>query len=61
MADGMLIDTFETENGFLGIVLEANEDFEIEVEYNGTNLMKISSLISLIGIIAFSVYVWKKR
>lgn len=60
-ADGMLLDTFETENGFLGITLEADEDIELEVKYTGTKIMKISMLISIISCIAFSIYVWKKR
>ena len=60
-ADGVVIENFETENGFLGIILDENEAIELEVKYSGTIIMKISLFVSLIGLIAFSVYVWKKH
>ncbi len=59
--DGAIIDNFETENGFLGVVLDANEDVELTIKYTGTTLMKISIIVSLIGIVCFSVYIWKKH
>ena len=60
-ADGILIENFETENGFLGIVLEENENVHLEVSYSGTKIMKITTLISTLGTILFSIYVWKKH
>ena len=60
-ADGVKIDDFETENGFLGIGLQENENIELEVNYSGTKIMKLSLVISLIGMISFLAYVWKKH
>ena len=56
-ADGMNINTFETENGFLGIKLSSNENVQIEVNYKGTNLMKISLYISIISLLFFTIFV----
>jgi len=55
-ADGMVIDNFETDNGFLGISIGKNDDAEIDVIYKGTNLMKISAIISLISLMIFAMY-----
>lgn len=60
-ADGIIIEMFETEKGFLGINLEPDEEIQLEVEYAGSNIMKFSMIISVVGIILFSVYVWKKH
>ena len=59
--DGMIIDTFETENGFLGIAMGQEDSAKLEVEYEGTIAMKISMLVSVISFIGFAVYVFKKR
>lgn len=59
--DGMIIDTFETEKGFLGIKLEQNEHIELEVDYVGTKVMKISIFISFIAFVSFCIYIWKKH
>lgn len=59
--DGMLIDTFETENGFLGCNIMNQEQGELEIEYTGTNLMKITKILSIFALIAYIVYVWKKH
>lgn len=55
------IKTFETENGFIGINIQ-NSGF-LEVEYIGTNISKISKIISLIGVSFFIVYIiiFKKK
>ena len=55
------IESFETENGFLGTTLPKNEIVEIEVSYEGTKIMKISMLISVISFTAFVIYIWKKH
>lgn len=60
-ADGIIIESFETENGFLGTSLPRNEIVEIEVTYEGTNIMKKSMLISFVSFIIFAIYVWKKH
>ena len=58
--DGIIQDTFETENGFLGCTLDENENGIIEIEYTGTSIMKISKIISSISLYIYIIYVWKK-
>lgn len=59
--DGMLEKTFETENGFLGIVLGAEDNVNLEVNYVGTKAMVYSSIVSIISGIIFVIYIWKKH
>lgn len=59
--DGMIVETFETENGFIGFVMGKNDKVELSVEYKGTNAMHISMFISIISLVIFSIYVWKKH
>ena len=59
--DGMIAETFETENGFLGIVMGKEDNAEISVDYKGTKSMYISMGISIISLIIFIIYVWKKH
>lgn len=59
--DGMVTDYFETQNGFVGIVMGAEDSVKLEVNYTGTKAMKYSLLISIISGICFLIYVWKKR
>lgn len=58
--DGMICQSFETENGFLGIVLGNDDSAELEVNYKGTLTMKISIIISVISSIILVIYIWKK-
>ena len=58
--DGMIIDTFETENGFLGIAMGKDDSAKLEVEYEGTMPMKISMLISITSFIGLAAYILKK-
>ena len=51
------INSFESANGFLAISMNKNNKGIIEVNYEETILMKISKVISVIGIIAFIVYI----
>lgn len=60
-ADGIEINSFETENGFLGFKMEEQTKATIEITYEGTKIMKITSIISLISLIAFGIYIWKKH
>ena len=61
-ADGVIINNlFETENGMLGCIIEQDEKVKIEVEYIGTTCVKASLLVSLISMIGFGVYIYKKR
>ena len=59
--DGMIAQTFETENGFLGIVMGKEDTAELSVSYKGTKLMQITAIISSISFIAFAFYIWKKH
>lgn len=59
--DGIIQNTYETENGFLGCTLEKNESGNLEVEYTGTKIMFFSKIISSISFIVFLIYVWKKH
>lgn len=61
LADGMIIENFETDNGFLGIKLDKNDTVQLEVKYTGTKVMMGSMFISIVGIITFGIYVWKKH
>ena len=49
------IETYETEKGFVGIKLKDIDNKNVKVEYTGTTLMKISNVITFIGIITFIV------
>lgn len=59
--DGMIEKPFETENGFLGIVLGAEDSVCLEVNYTGTKLMAYSCFISIISGMVFTIYIWKKH
>ena len=59
--DGRIQDYFETENGFIGIVMVANDNATLEVEYVGTQLMGVSLFISCITLIGMFGYGIKNR
>lgn len=59
MADGIAIKVFETENGFVGCKIPAKENVTLEINYIGTNNMKISALISALGVLLLVIYMWK--
>ena len=59
--DGMVAETFETENGFLGIVMGKEDNVEISVTYKGTKAMHISQVVSILSLIIFAIYIWKKH
>lgn len=59
--DGIVMETFETENGFLGVNIEPKEAGKLEVKYTGTKLMNCSKIISLIAFAGFLVYIWRKH
>lgn len=58
--DGIITEYFETENGFIGIAMVAEDKEEVSVQYKGTKLMHISTIISVISTIAFAVFLIKK-
>ncbi len=57
----MLMDTFETENGFLGCDIMNQEEGKLEIEYTGTKIMKMTQILSIFALIAYIIYVWKKH
>lgn len=59
--DGMVTKTFETENGFLGIVMGKDDSAKLEVDYTGTVAMKISMFISITSFIGLAIYILKRR
>lgn len=59
--DGMIVETFETENGFLGFAMGKEDNAELEVSYTGTFVMKISMLISFVSIITLCIYCYRKK
>lgn len=59
--DGMLVKTYETENGFLGIVMGPEDSAEISVSYKGTPIMKYSMIVSFLAFVALGIYIWKKH
>lgn len=59
--DGMLTKYFETENGFIGIVMVKDDNAELSISYKGTKIMKLSMMFSLLSLIVFIVYIWKKH
>ena len=58
--DGIVIDTFETDNGFLGCKIAPKDNGNLEIKYTGTNLMSFSKIISIVSLIIFTIYLWKK-
>lgn len=59
--DGIVVDSFETENGFLGFAMGKEDNVSLEVSYKGTSLMHISLIVSIVSTIIFGIYVWKKH
>ena len=54
------LEIFKTENGFLGVKINDLKEGNIKIRYRGTNLFKISQIISLISIILFVIYIIKE-
>lgn len=59
--DGMIMDTFETENGFLGCEIGKNENGTLEITYTGTKIMNGTKIVSIIAFLGYIIYVWKKH
>lgn len=57
--DGIALDTFENENGFIGCKIPAKENLTLEAYYTGTNNMRTANLISVLATILFVIYMWK--
>lgn len=53
----MILDGFETENGFLGVKIY-KDDGHLSVNYKGTKYTKISIAISLLSLIVFIIYIY---
>ena len=58
----MNLKTFETENGFVGVSLPEMERGALTVEYEGTTIMKLSAIISVMGICVLGyMYIKNKK
>ena len=55
-SDGMNLEKHETENGFLGFCMEANDSGKIEVSYEGTKIEKFANFISIISTLVIIGY-----
>lgn len=58
--DGIITEYFETENGFVGIVIGPEEKVEVSAKYKGTKIMKYTALVSFVSTIAFIIFLKKK-
>ena len=58
-ADGEILKTYETENGFLGCDLPSGDDLTLEVAYRGTDNSKVATIISVLGTLLLIIYIWK--
>jgi hypothetical protein len=54
-ADGVPLEAYETENGFLGFTLNENDSVKIEVEYTGTDMQRMGTAISIISGLIFAI------
>lgn len=50
------LETYESENGFIEVHLNQIEEGEIRVAYEGTSIMKISSIISILSFTSMIIY-----
>lgn len=55
-SDGMNLEKHETENGFLGFFMDANDSGKIEVAYEGTKIEKFANFISIISTLVIIGY-----
>lgn len=56
------LDTYETENGFVGVTIPVLENANLQVHYEGTFVMKVSLGLSVLGVIAlFAMNVIERR
>lgn len=60
-SENIKINTFETENGFVGLEIPDQFKGTINVQFSGTKYTKIAYLISLISILLFIIYIWKSK
>lgn len=58
-ADGEILKTYETENGFLGCDLPSGDTLTLEVAYRGTDNSKVATIISVLGTLLLIIYIWK--
>lgn len=55
------LETFETDNGFVGVRLPILEEGKVEVKYTGTLVMNIANFISLVGVCLLIGIILKNR
>lgn len=59
--DGGNIEAFESENGFVAIGLGKLTKADLEVEYTGTAIMKVTKVFSIISLILFISYIFVQK
>lgn len=55
------LETFETDNGFVGVRLPILEEGKVEVKYTGTLVMNVANFISLVGVCLLIGIILKNR
>jgi hypothetical protein len=55
--DGVALNYYENENGFITISLNEIAKSDIKVEYTGTQLMQYSNIFSLVSVVLFVAYI----
>ncbi len=53
--DGIVVNNFPTENGFVGFIMGAKDKAFVEVKYTGTRIMKTSTIVSIISVLVFMI------
>lgn len=59
--NGIKLNTFESDNGFLAIKLDKCANATVVVEYKGTVLEKVGYIISLAGVVLLIILIYKER
>lgn len=51
------LETFESDNGFIAVKMTMTEKANIQVQYKGTTLMMVSSIISALTLIGMIIMI----
>lgn len=58
---GQIINYEESEHGFIQITIPKGKEGKVEISYKGTFLSKIATIISIIGIMGLTVYIFMEE
>lgn len=57
-----IVDYTESDKGFIQVELtDEVSNIEIQVKYTGTTLMKVSYMLTLVGVICLIIYIYKEK